>query len=447
MSFKLRILVVLSVLFTFAIVVLADFHGRQESVPAYEPTLPRAIAATSPALVDRVLDRDGRTILAREFVIKGGGRSAVIRYVYGSALGAAGVGRDRIVAGMIRHLRAPGIDAPWSTPELGGWYRRLLGDGGLCPRPLPHELVCSLDSTLCVRVYELLKREGRQGSVVVLDREGQVLALVDAPGPDVEESDRLPDSQHSLNVFLSWPPASTFKPIVAAYMLEYGRGDKDAAVVCKGGGECWAKHGHGVTRGLRQALVHSCNPWFRQQANSFPSGHFLAFLSDIGFFQEPSLGIPAIPAVTPARGGNTVDPEMAIGMQILASPLSLACAYGTISDPQGRRFAPRLLVRADGNPLPAPERPQVLRPNVTAIVREHLKAVASIGTASRLGRLLSGNVGAKTGTANGAALLAVVTPIDSPKFIVVIRIKGAESGASLCDLAAKIVRMTGQETR
>jgi hypothetical protein len=446
MKFELRIVVVLGVLFSALLLVLAEFQSRQASLAAYEQSVPRYLAATSPALVGKIIDRDGRTILARKFISNGGGRSAIIEYTNGPALGSVCVGRDRIVAGMLMHVRAPGTDAPWSTWLLDGWYRNLLGDGTLCPRPLPDELVCSLDSALCVRIHELLKQMGKPAaSVVVLNKDAEPVALVDSPGPDVEESDKLPDSLHSLNAFLAWPPASTFKAVVAAYMLQNHRGDPDASVVCNGGSSCWMRHG--VTCGLREAIVRSCNPWFRHQASSFNVGHFTAFLTDVGFFQEPALGVPTIPSVTPVHSSSTVDPEMAIGMQVLTSPLSLACAYGTLTDPQGRRFAPHVFLKADGKPLPAPERPQILRPDVTAAMREHLRAVATYGTAAQIGKLLKGNVGAKTGTANGAALLAVVTPIDSPEFIVVIRVKGAESGASLCGLAARIIKAAEEECR
>lgn len=444
MTFQVRIVMVLGIVFTALLMILAEFHSRQLSFAAYEPNLPRELAAGSPALVGRVVDRDGRTILTRQFVEKAGGRSAVIRYSYGSALGAVSVGQDRIVAGMIRHLRSAGQDAPWSTPELGGVYRNLLGDGALCPRPLPDVLVCSIDASLSLRIYELLQRSGwPAASVVVLNKDGEALSLVDWPGPSVEESEKLPDSLHSLNVFLSTPPASTFKPIVSAYLLQYGKGDINASVECRGNGQCWRKHG--VTHGLREALVRSCNPFFRYQSGFMPLGEFYSFLSDVGYFSEPTLGVPTVPAVTPARTSGTVDPETAIGMQILSSPLSLGCAYGTITSPQGRRFSPRLFLKADGRELRTPDQPRVLRPEVTAAMREHLRAVTTYGTAAEIGRLLGRDVGAKTGTAGDAALLAVVYPIDSPEFIVVLRVQGAPSGASLCPIAAEIVHAATEE--
>jgi len=444
MNVGFRVIIVMGIVVTALLGVLADFHKRQQSVAAYRPTFVRVAAETSVGLVGSVRDRDGRLILARELVDVDGVRVAQIHYYYGQALAAVSTGRRRLVTGMLRSLRAPGVEAPWASPELTGWYRTLLGDGCLCPRSLPDELVTTLDAALCVRIYKLLKATGKPvASVVVLNKNAEALALVSYPGPDVEESDRLPDPAHSLSVFLSCFPGSTMKAIVAAYMLESGRGDVDAAVVCPGGSQCWSKHG--LTRGLQQALVRSCNPYFRFQAGSFPETEFYAYLANVGFFQEAALGVPSVPAVMPAHTSGTVDPGTAIGTQILTSPLSLACAYGTITDPEGHRFTPRVFLKADGQPLPVPDRPQVLRPEVTAAIRTHLKAVADRGTAAEVGRLLHRRACAKTGTANGSALLAVVTPVDTPEFVVLVRVEGAPSGASLSNLAAEIVRAAEEE--
>ncbi|MEI6915623.1 MAG: penicillin-binding transpeptidase domain-containing protein [Armatimonadota bacterium] len=436
---RIRLLVVLIIVLAGLMWTIFSYNSSRSVREPWEANALIDKQNASPALVHRVTDRHHVSLIVAKREMAGRHKTTVLEHPFGSALSAVGIGRSRSIGGVLAHLRDPGFDSPWAPTQLSAASRWLLGDTALCPKTLPEEVTTTYDAVISQRVYETLQKFGKVASVVVMGvPDGDVLASVDFPGPDVDESKRPPDKRHSLSVFLPVRPASSMKTITTAYMLTYGRGDPHAVVNCDGV-NCWRRHGK--VKGLRRALVDSCNNWFGAQVQSFDRKEFECFLAMAGFLPRPVLGIPDASAIMPLRGDSEVNWAEVVGLQVWTTPLALAAAYGTCTDPEGRRVTPRVLLQADGQSFVLAERLKVTTPEVTAEIRAHLRAVATTGTARSLGKMLGGHVGAKTGTGpDGDALLAVVYPIEQPRYVMILHVQGGGSGSRLTGLAARIVR-------
>jgi len=87
---------------------------------------------------------------------------------------------------------------------------------------------------------------GRAATVVAMDpRNGRILTVV--------------NPEHGL--WHAYQPCSVFKIVVALAGLSEGAITPETRLVCRRG--CWKRGGHGPID-LREALAHSCNPYFEQ---------------------------------------------------------------------------------------------------------------------------------------------------------------------------------------
>jgi len=153
-------------------------------------------------------------------------------------------------------------------------------DRGLDPEESGHDLHLTVRRDLQHMAVELLGEES--GSVVMLEvNTGRVLAMANAPRFDptifngrisIEEWKRLSeDPTHPLvDKALQgvYPPASTWKMIVAAAALDSDTWSEKKVVHCDGGFKvgrrrfrCWNRRGHGKVN-LKGALSGSCDVYF-----------------------------------------------------------------------------------------------------------------------------------------------------------------------------------------
>lgn len=158
-----------------------------------------------------------------------------------------------------------------------GKMQRVLGKRD--PEP-GHNVVLTIDALLQKAAWEALA--GKPGAVVAMDpRDGSVLALVSSPAFDPtlfsagishDHWKKLSvDSTHPMEnraVSGQYPPASTYKMIVAAAALQEGLITPETSFICNGSYElgnrtyrCWHKGGHGRIS-LHRAIVQSCDVYF-----------------------------------------------------------------------------------------------------------------------------------------------------------------------------------------
>jgi penicillin-binding protein 2 len=257
--------------------------------------------------------------------------------------------------------------------------------------PIPGaDLTLSLDSGVQRAAYDALR--GRRGAVVAMDpRNGEVLALVSAPGFDanlfvngisaadyseLRDSPQLPLFNRAVQG--QYPPGSTIKPIIGLAGLELGlvtaettirdpgwyvlpgeeRRFRDWTLRVRGGG-----HGNAVD--LHQAIEESCDVYFYDLAHRMGIDSIYEFSAPFGLGAATGLDItherggilPSSEWKRRARGqvwypGETLNVGIGQG-HMLATPVQLALATSIIAN-RGLQVRPRLLRSVDLEPVTPP---------------------------------------------------------------------------------------------
>ncbi len=246
------------------------------------------------------------------------------------------------------------------------------------------DIVLSLDSALQRVAYNALR--GKRGAVVAIDpRNGEVLALVSAPGFDtnlfvngisVANYDALRNST-SLPLFNrsvqgQYPPGSTIKPVIGLAGLEYGVIDADFTIRDPGWyvlpGEKrrfrdWTLKvrggGHGDAVNLHQSIEESCDVYYYDLAHRLGVDRIAEFMAPFGLGQRTGLDItheragilPSREWKRRARGevwypGETLNIGIGQG-HMLMTPLQLAVMTSIIAS-RGVYYQPHLLLYRDG---------------------------------------------------------------------------------------------------
>jgi len=272
------------------------------------------------------------------------------------------------------------------------------------------DVVTSID----VSMQEFATRRcGAEQSVasVLLDAvTGDVLALVSVPSfdpvpfstgltsamwQDLANDPRKPLSNKVIAG--TYPPGSTFKPVVASAALSAGVLTPQTSITCPGylslGNatfHCWRHGGHGTLR-LRDAIKKSCDVFFYETARRVGIDRLAAMADRFGFGDVLGLDIPGersglIPSREWRRAsgaawtqGETVIAGIGQG-SVLATPLQLATMVARLVT--GRTVSPRL-VRADGlmppgGDLAPPDfAPLGVDPHVLGLVLDGMNAVVN----------------------------------------------------------------------
>jgi penicillin-binding protein 2 len=273
------------------------------------------------------------------------------------------------------------------------------------------DVVTSID----VSMQEFATRRcGAEQSVasVLLDAvTGDVLALVSVPSfdpvpfstgltsamwQDLANDPRKPLSNKVIAG--TYPPGSTFKPVVASAALSAGVLTPQTSITCPGylslGNatfHCWRHGGHGTLR-LRDAIKKSCDVFFYETARRLGIDRLAAMADRFGFGDVLGFDIPGERSgLIPSREwrlaaggtawtqGETVIAGIGQG-SILATPLQLATMVARLVT--GRTVSPRL-VRADGlmppgGDLALPDfAPLGVDPRVLGLVLDGMNAVVN----------------------------------------------------------------------
>ena len=273
------------------------------------------------------------------------------------------------------------------------------------------DVVTSID----VSMQEFATRRcGAEQSVasVLLDAvTGDVLALVSVPSfdpvpfstgltsamwQDLANDPRKPLSNKVIAG--TYPPGSTFKPVVASAALSAGVLTPQTSITCPGylslGSatfHCWRHGGHGTLR-LRDGIKKSCDVFFYETARRVGIDRLAAMADRFGFGDVLGLDIPGersglIPSrewrlaagETTWTQGETVIAGIGQG-SVLATPLQLATMVARLVT--GRTVSPRL-VRADGlmppgGDLAPPDfAPLGVDPHVLGLVLDGMNAVVN----------------------------------------------------------------------
>ena len=323
-----------------------------------------------------------------------------------------------------------------STVDVHG---RIISDTPVVKQPkMGNNLVLTIDSDIQKLVEEALgDRVG--ASVVLKPSTGEVLAMVSYPYFDSnifssddsgsEYSKLLNDTSKPLinrAVQLSYPPASTFKIIMSAAMLQEDAFPSNKPVECKGimsyGNHLYHCHvlppGHGWLD-LKNALAQSCDVYYWTIGKDYLGIEKIAsYAREFGLGKSAQIDLPSqVAGLVPTAewkekrfherwlGGDTMSCSIGQGY-MEATPLQLADMIAMVSN-EGKIYKPHLLKEIRDsvtNEIIKEIQPEILTEStidnfVWKELQEALRYTATDGSAIIPMRNKSVQIAFKTGTA------------------------------------------------
>ncbi len=288
------------------------------------------------------------------------------------------------------------------------------------PRPGP-DLTLTIDMRAQLAAEKELR--GEKGACVVMDpRSGEVLAMVSAPGYDLNSF--VPGITHDLyDRYMSdigkpllnraagglYAPGSIFKPVVALAGLKLGY-PPDETCECTGVYilgkmriRCASRWGHGAVD-MRSAIMKSCNPYFCNLGMDIGTNAIVSAAYELGLGAKTGIdfGLDSAGVIPDADWkmrtygekwfmGDLAQMSIGQGM-LLVSPLQMARMAGAIGT--GYLVTPKLL------PGTGTERRKIgFSRRSLDVVRDGMRLVVTGGTGRRAGRGLAVDLCGKTGTA------------------------------------------------
>jgi len=339
-------------------------------------------------------------------------------------------------------------------------------------RPRPGGTVVTTLNLDWQRLAEKVLRNGcRRGAMVVVDVvTGEVLVMASRPSFDLNhfipgisdaEFKALGDDPAQPlfgRAFQSaYPPASSFKPIIALTALNNGTVTENSEIYCPASIQVgnhvfnnWSKTAEGSIN-VRRALARSCNPWFYQIGIKVGPSAFLSLARRLGYGERS--GLPLIgetPGLVPSDewmiknehrrilDGDTAN--LAIGQgALLASPLQVAQAMAGIANggalPRLQLISQIQDTRGRVVKVTVPEQKRWLGvdPKAVEVVREGMCDVVNSGYGTGgSGALSYTQLCGKTGTAQwgpkakgqNLAWFAGFLPKDNPRFAFAVLYEG-----------------------
>ena len=357
------------------------------------------------------------------------------------------------------------------------------------------DIYLTIDIELQNYIYGLMKN--KEGSVVVMNpNNGEILALVSAPGYDINlftksissknynkllKDPRRPLINRAING--QYPPGSTLKPFIGLIALEEGIVDPNKFVSCTGAYllnnhkrpfKCWKKEGHGSTD-LSYALTQSCDVFFYRIAELTGIDTISDKIFKYGFGQKTYIDLyNESKGLVPDRDwkykmkqqpwfpGETLNVGIGQGY-FLATPLQLTLATSTLAT-AGKTYTPHLLRQIRDSKTNTLDQYDYQNnkfitsyPNLDYldIVHHAMWRVTNergVGTASQLKKVRNIEIAGKTGTAQvysldkgktdikklqDHALFISYAPFEDPEIVVTVIVEHGGGGSSV---AAPIAR-------
>ena len=357
------------------------------------------------------------------------------------------------------------------------------------------DIYLTIDIELQNYIYGLMKN--KEGSVVVMNpNNGEILALVSAPGYDINlftksissknynkllKDPRRPLINRAING--QYPPGSTLKPFIGLIALEEGIVDPNKFVSCTGAYllnnhkrpfKCWKKEGHGSTD-LSYALTQSCDVFFYRIAELTGIDTISDKIFKYGFGQKTYIDLyNESKGLVPDRDwkykmkqqpwfpGETLNVGIGQGY-FLATPLQLTLATSTLAT-AGKTYIPHLLRQIRDSKTNTLDQYDYQNNKFTTsypnldyldIVHHAMWRVTNergVGTASQLKKVRNIEIAGKTGTAQvysldkgktdikklqDHALFISYAPFEDPEIVVTVIVEHGGGGSSV---AAPIAR-------
>lgn len=338
------------------------------------------------------------------------------------------------------------------------------------------DITLTLDLTAQRYAAELLG--SYRGAVIAMDvTDGSIICLYSAPSYDTnpltwgisskEWADLMDQKERPMmNRAISgaYPPASTFKIVTAAAVLEGKAATANTIVRCPGyfelGGRrfrCWQRHGHG-NENVIGALRDSCDVFFYQTATWLGINKLISTSAKFGVGERTGIdligeisGTIAGPAWKKSvvkenwYGGDTVNYSIGQGY-VLMTPLQVVRSYAAIAN-GGRMYTPRLNAQK-----PADYSLLDISPAIIDVLQRGFLEVTGSGTGRRASQY-GVQVAGKTGTAQNAhgddhAWFAGYAPATMPRYAVVVIAEAGRGGSAVAaPIAGKMLNLLVNGTK
>ena len=265
-----------------------------------------------------------------------------------------------------------------------------------------------------------------------------------------EEWKKLPESEKTKKIYEAWKnfntqniyePGSTFKPLVAAAVLDENLVSSKDKFVCNGSitvleGErpihCWKREGHGE-QNLEQVLANSCNVGMIEMSKKMSAETFLKYMNLYGFGQRTNIELPGEEkGLLHAKLGAIDKATYSMGQSIAVTPIQLITAFSAIINGGYlmQPYAVSSLVGENNQMIYQAEpkvRRQVISAETSEIIKRYLQKVVDDGTGVNAS-ITGYNIGGKTGTAQKGDrtedkyVLSFMgyAPIDHPQVIALV---------------------------
>ncbi len=354
--------------------------------------------------------------------------------------------QDRIGRTGLERVHESHLRGEWGGQQLevdaAGQVQRVLGAK---QARAGKDLQLTLDLNLQRTAERALDKVGK-GAIVAMDpRTGAIRAMASRPGydpnlfsdgPTTAQWNELnrPEAPMLNRAMRAFPPASTFKLISAIAGLESGLYGPTSTIPTSNSfcydGQCYADHGSFGSIGFPLALAVSSNSFFYRLAlrvgpdELFKAARRMGYGSPTGIelSAEDSpglLGDQAWKLDTLGESWTSVDTiTSSIGQgAVSVTPLQMARLYAAVAN-GGWLVTPHLVERD------LPRRWIGLKPTTLAVLRQGLREVVTIGTATSLNDPSLPPVAGKTGTAEDPprpdhAWFGGYAPADKPELVII----------------------------
>lgn len=387
------------------------------------------------------------------------------------------------------HEPKDGMEYRWRfllAGRPGTWRKNVDCHGRIIPGednravlpPVPgKDIILTLDRSLQRAVEVALDdcmetHRPKSATCVVLDPQtGGLLAVASRPNFDPNHPGSCTkESLRNLPVLRQYEPGSLFKVLLAAAVLQSGRYTGAQRFHCGGvteiGGKplrCWGewvRKGHG-TLDLTGMLVKSCNLVAARFALWLGPEDYCRFLKLAGIGERTQVGMPgeAVGRLRPAKELRVRDvANLGFGQGVAVTDIQMVTAVAAVVN--GGRLMQPYIVQAvtdprEGSVLRQVEplvRRRVCSEQTSATIRQMMGEVVERGT-GRLARIEGVQVGGKTGTAQkwvpaeggfvpgrNIVSFVLVTPLDEPRFVILVTADEPEVGEHGADVAAPVAR-------
>jgi cell division protein FtsI/penicillin-binding protein 2 len=260
---------------------------------------------------------------------------------------------------------------------------------GMAGKPLP----TTIDAKLQAEAEKDVRKQGPDASVVAVQPStGDVLAVAMTPAKGFDKAFQG-----------TYAPGSTFKVNTASTLLESGKFTPSTPLNCPQYFSYGGLTFHNVDKmkidhaNLAMDFEASCNTAFMSTVQVLPDGAVENEARDVfGLGLNWNIGVPSFDGSVPATGGASKAMTYIGQGKVLVSPLDMASVATTA---KAGVFHQPVIVPVSVDNRQIARAPRQMSASADAALRQLMKLTAQQGTAAPTTGGLSGDVGARTGTA------------------------------------------------